>query len=273
MKTILVLTTQHDLVESTLRTVLLLARQFDSRIVGVQLPSLLYHLHFWGPHGEGVPIEHLKEAAQAESRAARAVFETFMKNHCGEASPQYPYSWGRETDRYDMLAAQARLFDLIALSSPEKDARSPTISAVEAILLQSGRPVLFTPRKPRQQLGDNVLIAWNGSVAHARATALAMPILRRARQVTVLSIKGNVLSGPTAAELIRSLQLNNVSAKAETVTKKGSLGETILSCAISGNYDLLVTGTDTQRKFMSIGFSKTTCQILEHASIPVFIAN
>jgi hypothetical protein len=43
--------------------------------------------------------------------------------------------------------------------------------------------------------GTNVLIAWNCSTEQARATAFAMPILKRASRVAVLTVKGGAAVG------------------------------------------------------------------------------
>jgi hypothetical protein len=58
------------------------------------------------------------------------------------------------------------------------------------------------------------LIAWNCSTEQARATAFAMPILKRASRVVVLTVEGGAaVPGPTGEQLCRYLQLNEVPAK------------------------------------------------------------
>src|SRR5207244_11587917 len=92
------------------------------------------------------------------------------------------------------------------------------MSTLEAALFESGRPVLIAPPTPQPQMGANVLIAWNCSTEQARATAFAMPILKRASRVIVLTVEGGAaVPGPTRLQLCRYLQFNEVSAKPLTM--------------------------------------------------------
>jgi len=62
-------------------------------------------------------------------------------------------------------------------------------------------------------MGTNVLIAWNCSTEQARVIAFAMPILKRASRVIVLTVEGGAaVPGPTGEQLCRYLQLNGVPA-------------------------------------------------------------
>src|SRR5258708_9641680 len=92
------------------------------------------------------------------------------------------------------------------------------MTTLEAGLFESGRPVLIAPRSPQPQMGTNVLIAWNCSTEQARTTAFALPILKRASRVVVLTVEGGAaVPGPTGQQLCPDLQLNGVPAKPLTV--------------------------------------------------------
>jgi hypothetical protein len=106
-------------------------------------------------------------------------------------------------------------------------------------LFETGRPVLIAPPSPPQRIGENILIAWNCSTEQARTTALAMPLLRNAGRVTVLTVEGGTVPGPTGEQIARSLARNGVRCEAVTVTPEGrSTGETILAHAASLGCDL-----------------------------------
>src|SRR5215475_10077349 len=72
------------------------------------------------------------------------------------------------------VGSHGRVFDVIVLGKPGRDPKGPRVSALEAALFESGRPVLITPPTPQPQMGTNVLIAWNCSTEQARTTAFAM---------------------------------------------------------------------------------------------------
>jgi hypothetical protein len=71
------------------------------------------------------------------------------------------------------------------------------MTALEAVLFDSGRPVLMAPpAPPKSPLGQTVLIHWNASTETARVIALAMPILRKAKRVSFIAVEGHISPGP-----------------------------------------------------------------------------
>ncbi len=86
------------------------------------------------------------------------------------------------------------------------------MTTFETALFESGRPILLAPPAPPASLGEAVLIAWNGSTETARAVAFAMPFLRRAARVLVLSVEGGMVPGPSAQDLAQALACEGVEA-------------------------------------------------------------
>ena len=92
--------------------------------------------------------------------------------------------------------------------------------------------MLLAPPVPPRQLGTNALIAWNCSTEQARTTALAMPLLKKAERVTVLSVKGGnecLTAGGAGGPY---LQRSGVAATLLTVDVAGrTTGEAVLAAA------------------------------------------
>jgi nucleotide-binding universal stress UspA family protein len=124
-------------------------------------------------------------------------------------------------------------------------------------------------------MGTNVLVAWNCSTEQARATTFAMPILKRATRVIVLTVEGGAaVPGPTGEQLCRYLQLNGVPAKPLTVGLNGRLtGEAVLAHANALSCDLLIKGAYTQSRLRQLIFGGTTSYILSNAVLPVLMAH
>ena len=58
------------------------------------------------------------------------------------------------------------------------------------LALESGRPVLVVPKGSAfNSIGERVLVAWNNSREAARAVFDALPVLARAKDVTVLVVE------------------------------------------------------------------------------------
>jgi nucleotide-binding universal stress UspA family protein len=146
---------------------------------------------------------------------------------------------------------------------------------LESALFDSGHPVLLAPPAPVRHIGSNILIAWNCSPEQARATAFAMPLLRRAARITVLTVEGGAgVPGPSGEQLCRQLQSHGIATSPKTVGLGGrSTGETILATARELDCDLLIKGAYTQSRLRQMIFGGATRHILTNATIPVLLAH
>jgi nucleotide-binding universal stress UspA family protein len=277
-KTILVPVEQYDLMDSTLQTALLLARQFDSYIEGFALRVPIPAAFAIGDVG-AVPIEALKQDIEESEKRGRSLFENFMREHGvtrGGDTKALSSGWLQGAPEGDhFVGSHGRVFDAIVLGKPGRDPSGPRMTTLESALFESGRPVLIAPPSPRPQMGSNVLIAWNCSTEQARATAFAMPILKRANRVIVLTVEGGAaVPGPTGQQLCRYLQFNEVPAKPMSVGLDGRLtGEVILAHAKALGCDLLIKGAYTQSRLRQMIFGGTTRYILSNAELPVLMAH
>ena len=148
------------------------------------------------------------------------------------------------------------------------------MTAFEAALFDSGRPVLMAPPVAPQTLGDTVLIHWNRSTETARAIALAMPVLAQAKRVQFLFVEGNSVAGPSAREAVGHLAAHGITATEKTVEAKGrNPGEVILAEAKTFGADLLIKGAYTQSRLRQMIFGGATSHILARAEIPVLFAH
>ena len=277
-KTILVPIEQHDLVNSTLETALLLARKFDSYIEGFALRVEIPAVFAVGDVG-AVPIPAFEQDIAENEKRSRSLFENFMQEHGvphGGDTKEMSSAWLDNAPEGDhFVGSHGRVFDAIVLGKPGRDPKGPRMATLEAGLFESGRPVLIAPPTPQPQMGTNVLIAWNCSTEQARVTAFAMPILKRASRVVVLMVEGGAtVPGPTGEQLCRYLQLNAVPAKPLTVGLDGRLtGEAILAHAKALGCDLLIKGAYTQSRLRQMIFGGTTRYILSNAELPVLMAH
>jgi nucleotide-binding universal stress UspA family protein len=279
MKTILVPTESHETIRPALETALLLARRFDSYIEGFALRFRVNEFVAVDMAG-AIPLESLRDENLEEARRARQIFEAFMAERAvpraNAAASSLSYGWLDEAPEGEsFVGSYGRVFDVIVMSRPEAKTIGLHVRAFESGLFESGRPVLLAPPVPPRKLGTNILIAWNCSTEQARTTALAMPLLRNAERVTVLSVKGgNEVPGPPGEQAVQYLQRSGVAAALLTVDVAGrTTGEAILAAAQSLDCDLLVKGAYTQSRLRQLIFGGATRHILGHATLPVLMAN
>jgi nucleotide-binding universal stress UspA family protein len=221
----------------------------------------------------------LIEECRSMAERARARFEASIAAHgfanapAGAAGPAAAWR-AIEGAEQQVVGSHGRLFDLIVMARDFGHGWLNWRVIFESALFESGRPVLLVPREGGATFGENVVIAWNCSTETARTVALAMPLLARARSVTVLSVEGWGVPGPRGKDLATNLERSGIPATARTVPgSQRTAGEVVLEeCARSGA-DLLVKGAYTQSRLRQLMFGGATRHVLANARIPVVMAH
>jgi nucleotide-binding universal stress UspA family protein len=281
MKSILIPIEKNDLIESSMASAVLLARRFGSYIEGFALTPELNAL--MAAEGMGSIVVYptdLAQQDQASAEEARKLFVTAMAKAAiapatATPSTEASYGWNdRPAPGDSFVGSQGRIFDVTVVGRPGSSVTSPHMSTLETALFESGRPVLIAPPATPTKLGDTVTIAWNGSTESARTIAFAMPLLKAATRVVVLTVEDTGVPGPTGEEVARQLRRHDI--KCETVnTKRGSRssGAAILEEATAIGTDLLVKGAYTQSRLRQMIFGGATSHIIAEAQLPVLMAH
>lgn len=176
----------------------------------------------------------------------------------------------------DVAALQGRMSDLIVVGRPSTDEEPALQATLNAVLLDSGRPVLVAPPRPVNTLGTHVAIAWNGSPEAMRAIAAAQPLLLKAEKVTILvAEEGDSLT--SAADLETYLAWHGVSAAVQPVKAAGlggaAIGSALLTSCGAIAADLLVMGAFTHSRLRQLILGGVTRHVLDHATLPVLFSH
>jgi nucleotide-binding universal stress UspA family protein len=279
MKTILVPTQNSPAMRSTLETALVLGQRTGAYIEGVPLwfgvPEFVV-----SELASSFSMETYRGRREEETAEAHNLFQDFMKEQGvppTRAAPDKPsFGWFAEVPPgEDLVGSHGRVFDVIVMSRPDGDTAGIYRRAIESGLFEAGRPVVLAPPRALKTIATNIMIHWNGSTEQARSNAFAMPLLRIAERVTVLSVVGGQdVPGPSADQVRKQLRLNGIAAEPVSVNIDGrSTGEAVLAAAKAQNCDLLVKGAFTRNRLRQMIFGGATSHIMEHAELPVLMAH
>jgi nucleotide-binding universal stress UspA family protein len=245
-----------------------LARNFGSRLIGLEPPSYGVMSMAWADAGMGAPIGGgLAEDAEERQRVA-AVKQAFDERVTGLVS-----EWRAADDSGPTaIGIIGRAYDMIVMPQPGALPKMPE-SVFETALFDSGRPVLVVPTRFSGMVGQKILFAWNGSTESARAISLAMPVLSRAQAIDVLSVDGAMVPGPSSSEIADSLRSHGLNVTSQHV-KPGtrSAGQTIVDTAVAGGCDLIVKGAYTQSRLRQMIFGGMTRHLIMSSPLPVLFS-
>lgn len=272
---------------SALSAALALGKRFSARVDALHVePDAAAAVPIVGEGMSGAAVEQiiasLQEQAAARSKAARQLFDSRIAQAKltvvdadaaiapGKLQVSYRHVVGREDE---MIVRFGRLVDIIVTARPEQGADAETSVAFDAALFDSGRPVLLTPAEPVSTIGETVAVAWNRSRESARAIAGAMPVLRKAQKVVVLTGREGD-EGPEPSELARYLAGHGIEAKNWAFTPgAGSIGDSLLAEAQKAGADLLVMGAYGHSRLRELVLGGATRGVLSHGAIPVLLVH
>jgi nucleotide-binding universal stress UspA family protein len=177
----------------------------------------------------------------------------------------------------DVVSFHARTRDVCLI--PMVDSLDGQRSVAEAVLFQSGRPVvIFRPGAadlPAKTPGS-VVLAWDGSRQAARAMADALPIMKLAREVRVLTV---VKEKPEATaglgnDVVRHLGSHGINAVADEVDiGPRKIGPAISDFVKAHAADLLVMGGYGHSKLHEFILGGATQHLLQEPNVAIMLSH
>lgn len=148
----------------------------------------------------------------------------------------------------------------------------------EALIFQSGRPVVILPERPSQaEVGlDSIAIAWDFSRTAARAVADAIPLLQRAKTVRVVCVTNEkpFESSRASSELATHLSRHGVSVIVDEVDAEGrKIGRVLTEFVEANKIDLLVMGAYGHSRFREFILGGATKSIMSGPLVPTLLSH
>jgi nucleotide-binding universal stress UspA family protein len=230
---------------------------------------------------QGFPPElmnQLQQQARAQADAALAAF--------GQAARRNQIAFESRIDRVlyteiaDAVASNARYADLAILGQHDPDDPSSGPRYLpEEVILGCGRPVLVLPYiGPAATFGERVFVAWDASREAARAVNDALPLLRRAKQVGVLTV--NPRPWPfghgeePGADIGLHLARHGVKVEVQRIEAPDiDPANAILSHLADHSADLLVMGAYGHSRLREFVLGGVTRTILGEMTVPALMSH
>lgn len=254
-----------------LRVTLHLAHLFEARVVGIMtLPepdSLAFAEN--GAVAAAAMASLAELEAEAEATGDKFVAMLGKENLDGEwriaKGPAAP-----------AITRHAHAADLVVLGQHDPEHPSDLI-APEDVVLACGRPVLIVPNAGRfEQVGETVVIAWNGSREATWAVHEALPLMAMSKLVTAVSVRPSSAGARDGGqrELARHLVRHGLKVTDEAISAPAEdVAETVLTRAADLGADLIVMGAFGRSRLREMVLGGATQDMLEQMTLPVLMAH
>jgi nucleotide-binding universal stress UspA family protein len=269
VKTILVHIEENDGQEVRLLAAFDLARASGGHLVCLSvLPYAAYALG--DPAMGAFPVTTLIDAVEARRKQHRVAIEARLA--------QAGVSWefvSADGDASDRLVEHARLADVVVMSAGPFEPRSAIQLGVTGdVAIRAPAPVLAVPTGAR---GINVagpaLVCWDGGQESATAMREALPLLRLAERVTLLTVaeKDSPFTARAAAAF---LSRHDVHAD---IVERGDAGagveQVIRSVAAETGAAWIVQGAYGHSRMRQMLFGGVTRGLLADAPLPILMGH
>ncbi|MBP2314920.1 universal stress protein [Azospirillum soli] len=276
MKKVLVPLTGRPLDRRAVTSAFLVAQRFGAQVEGLSvMPQVEIRTSIESAAIPAALMEQLVRIGQADQaqvvEGARHLFDEIAGRFAGLTA-----SWRQATGPLaETFSEEARLADLavIAQASDGTNAMGP---AIEAALFGSGRPVLLAPLAESTSVGGAVAVAWDGGSAAARAVGAALPVLRRAEKVAILSAdspdEGRAANPERLSEY---LAMHGITSTVWKIPASGhAIAKALLGAAKDGGCDLLVMGAYGHSRVREMVWGGVTLNVLrEPPPLPILMAH
>jgi nucleotide-binding universal stress UspA family protein len=233
-------------------------------------------------------IEAVERHAETRGKSAAATFEAWRGTYnltvddtptlrTNTITTAFKVLEGAEDE---LIIKYCRLTDLVVMGRPSgEEAGDQVLSRMEDALFGAGQPVLLVPNGMAQPALDKLvtgpaLISWNGSIEATRAISQALDLLRGMNDVRVLSVLEGKKDRHPAADLVRYLAWEGVTASMiESSQSSGSAAEQILATAKGIGAGFVLMGGYSHGRLRQLMLGGVTSHMMDHADLPVLMAH
>lgn len=232
---------------------------------------------YYDATASAITVQASMEQAQETAQILRRETEAHLKGSTVPNAVEAVIARREEIGR--ITAHHARYCDLMVSELPYVEGAAPEIEpAIEAALFDARVPVVLLPKGSRLlDTPRQIVLAWDESLEALTTAQRALPLLKQAGLVRIVVVDpprhGPERSDP-GGRLCQLLSRHGVTCEIEILSRTlPRVSDVLLRHAQDRNADLLVMGAYGHSRFREAILGGTTRHMLEHATLPVFLAH
>jgi nucleotide-binding universal stress UspA family protein len=266
MKSILTHIGEDSGLETRMQAALDIARATQGHLTGIYATPISSFVGFDPVGGSFAPQSIIDALSDIEART-RSKIESQL------AGDNVSWSYLSLTDQVSSgLITYGALNDLIVLSRPcENDRKVPPSAMTANVLTGASAPVLVMPEgKIGFDVQGAAAIAWNGTFEASNALRAALPLLRRSKSVSLISVEEDKEGGFPQTTASEYLARHGVKSELIVVPFSSVSVEKALLSTVSGcRADYLVMGAFGHSRAREFWLGGVTRSLLQCAPLPI----
>lgn len=251
-----------------------LAERFDARMIGIAAARFSPPLYFT----DGEQGQDLIDWEQISIRKRLAEIEAQFRDGAKHRSAQVEWRSALEFPaRY--ILQEARCADIL-VSGGHSPAFSDAfaLASPKDLVMQAGRPLLMVPDTVNWLDLRNILVAWKDTPEARRAIADSMPLLRKAKEITVAEISEDDNRSAALSrvnDVIAWLSRHGVSASERVAEINGSRNVATQLDEIAGDVGagLIVAGAYGHSRFRELVLGSMTQHLMTQSTRCVVLSH
>jgi len=176
----------------------------------------------------------------------------------------------------DGLVATSKLADVIVMAAPDGASSGNAYRVAEpaGAVLRAGRPLLIVANRAEQINTKKMLIAWKDTREARRAVADSVPLLSRAKEVTVVTAASEIDSyvREGVKDVIAYLAAHHIEVESELIESPDET-DALFGFINETGPDLVVSGAYGHSRLREWAFGGMTRSLLDEISLNRFVSN
>jgi nucleotide-binding universal stress UspA family protein len=271
MKTVLLHVYGDEGQKARLDAAVALVRAFDGRLQCIQVKAMSSYV-VAEPFGGAYMVGALYEALARQALEEKAKIDLELKD------TGVPHEWiGFDGGVAQSIVNWSRLSDIIVLSKPDyrKHDGNHSIPIIADVAMSARSPVLAMPETFSGSFMPTgpAMIAWNGAPEGAHTLRAALPLLKIASAVTLISVGKDSDDFPVI-NAVNYLALHGVAATVREIPEgDAGVAEALMQAARAMSAAYIVMGAYGHSRFREAVLGGVTRAMLEHSNVPLLMAH
>lgn len=247
------------------------AARSDARLIGFSAADA--QLPIAGPEGVAIAAEVWEQEKEAIEQRLKELRSEFEKVAAGKVAAEWRGQVGNPTRS---LANTGRLADIIITAARDARGLGEAYRIVDpgSLVLQAGKPVLVAAKGASHLAARKIVVAWKDTRESRRAVTDAVPLLRFAEDVVVVTVDREPDDSVRAsvADVATYLTQHGIKARGQVVSAKNE-SDGLASFIRSQKADLVVSGAYGHSRFREWAFGGVTRSLLDEVGLNRLMAS